>query len=79
MQRLRIEGLGHMGHIRIDPDPDGMFVLADAAQAEIDRLEANAAAFTSWLDAESKDFAHPEYIATIERVRDKFLSLKQQR
>jgi len=45
-------------------------------QAEIDRLKAQSAAFTAWLDSELKDFAHVEYLATIERVRDKFLSLK---
>lgn len=72
MQRLSIEE----GEWRIEPDPDGDFVRADEAQAEIDRLKANAAAFTAWLDAELKDFAHVEYIETIRRVRDKFLSLK---
>lgn len=39
MQRLRIETPGDGDDLRIEPDPEGEFVRADEAQAEISKLE----------------------------------------
>ena len=47
-------------------------MLVDILQEYHNRIDA----FTKWLDSELKDFAHPEYLEVISRVRDKFLSLK---
>jgi hypothetical protein len=47
-------------------------MLVDVLQEYHNRIDV----FKKWLDSELKDFAHPEYLEVISRVRDKFLSVK---